>query len=159
MTGLAGSLMPDHPTDDRFGEATRTARNGMTLKGVCSPTWGSSSNRGPHGASGSPLTSAPGRWISCSADPSTAISGPTCSDRSAWSTPVFRSQTDRSTASPPATGTSPGVSRVAGGNRTPGSHGTGREPLDSSGSYRSVGGGRKQMPVNEELGVALASSV
>jgi hypothetical protein len=38
MTGLAGSLMPDHPTDDRFGEATLAARHGMTLKGVCSPT-------------------------------------------------------------------------------------------------------------------------
>jgi hypothetical protein len=38
MIRLAGSLMPDHPIDDRFGEAKRAARHGMTLKGACSPT-------------------------------------------------------------------------------------------------------------------------
>jgi CubicO group peptidase (beta-lactamase class C family) len=36
MTGLAGSLVPGHPTDDRFAAALRENRKGMTLKGVCS---------------------------------------------------------------------------------------------------------------------------
>ena len=36
MTGLAGSLVPGHPTDDRFGEALKASRKGMTLEGVCS---------------------------------------------------------------------------------------------------------------------------
>ena len=36
MTGLAGGLMPGHPTDDRFAVAIREARHGMTLEGVCS---------------------------------------------------------------------------------------------------------------------------
>jgi CubicO group peptidase (beta-lactamase class C family) len=35
MTGLAGGLMPGHPTDDRFAKAIHEARRGMTLKGVC----------------------------------------------------------------------------------------------------------------------------
>jgi len=46
--------------------------------------------------------------------------------------------------------------RVAGGNLTPpGSHGTGREPLGSSGSCRSVGSGGEKMPMSEEPGIAL----
>jgi CubicO group peptidase (beta-lactamase class C family) len=36
MTGLAGGLMPGHPTDDRFAVAIHDARHGMTLEGVCS---------------------------------------------------------------------------------------------------------------------------
>jgi CubicO group peptidase (beta-lactamase class C family) len=36
MTGLAGSLVPGHPTDDRFAAALREKRSGMTLDGVCS---------------------------------------------------------------------------------------------------------------------------
>ena len=36
MTGLAGSLVPGHPTDDRFTAALRANRKGMTLEGVCS---------------------------------------------------------------------------------------------------------------------------
>jgi CubicO group peptidase (beta-lactamase class C family) len=36
MTGLAGSLVPGHPTDDRFAAALRAKRKGMTLEGVCS---------------------------------------------------------------------------------------------------------------------------
>ncbi|HEX4219766.1 MAG TPA: serine hydrolase domain-containing protein [Acidimicrobiales bacterium] len=36
MTGLAGSLVPGHPTDDRFTAALRDARKGMTVEGVCS---------------------------------------------------------------------------------------------------------------------------
>jgi CubicO group peptidase (beta-lactamase class C family) len=36
MTGLAGSLVPGHPTDDRFATALRENRKGMTLEGVCS---------------------------------------------------------------------------------------------------------------------------
>ncbi|MGA7416364.1 MAG: serine hydrolase domain-containing protein [Acidimicrobiales bacterium] len=36
MTGLAGSLVPGHPTDDRFAAALREKRSGMTLEGVCS---------------------------------------------------------------------------------------------------------------------------
>src|SRR5450756_316726 len=52
----------------------------------------------------------------------------------------------------------PTLSRVAGGISPPGSHGTGREPLSSSGSCRSAGSGRK-VPMSEEPGRALASSV
>jgi len=40
----------------------------------------------------------------------------------------------------------------------PGSHRTGREPLDSSGSCRSAGSGREKIPVSEEPGTALTSS-
>jgi CubicO group peptidase (beta-lactamase class C family) len=36
MTGLAGSLLPGHPTDDGFNEALRANRRGMTLEGLCS---------------------------------------------------------------------------------------------------------------------------
>jgi len=36
MTGLAGSLVPGHPTDDRFNAALRANRSGMTLEGLCS---------------------------------------------------------------------------------------------------------------------------
>ena len=36
MTGLAGGLVPGHPTDDRFAAALRDNRSGMTLEGVCS---------------------------------------------------------------------------------------------------------------------------
>jgi CubicO group peptidase (beta-lactamase class C family) len=36
MTGLAGSLVPGHPSDDRFNEALRANRRGMTLEGLCS---------------------------------------------------------------------------------------------------------------------------
>jgi CubicO group peptidase (beta-lactamase class C family) len=36
MTGLAGGLVPGHPTDDRFAAALREKRRGMTLEGVCS---------------------------------------------------------------------------------------------------------------------------
>ncbi len=36
MTGLAGSLVAGHPTDDRFAAALRANRRGMTLEGVCS---------------------------------------------------------------------------------------------------------------------------
>jgi CubicO group peptidase (beta-lactamase class C family) len=36
MTGLAGSLVPGHPTDDRFSAALRANRSGMTLEGLCS---------------------------------------------------------------------------------------------------------------------------
>jgi CubicO group peptidase (beta-lactamase class C family) len=35
-TGLAGSLVPGHPTDDSFHEALRANRRGMTLEGMCS---------------------------------------------------------------------------------------------------------------------------
>jgi len=35
MTGLPGSVVSDHPVDDRFGSALRDARSGMTLEGVC----------------------------------------------------------------------------------------------------------------------------
>ena len=35
MTGLAGSLVPGHPTDDAFARAVHDARHGMTLEGVC----------------------------------------------------------------------------------------------------------------------------
>jgi CubicO group peptidase (beta-lactamase class C family) len=35
-TGLAGSLVPGHPTDDGFHEALRANRRGMTLEGMCS---------------------------------------------------------------------------------------------------------------------------
>jgi CubicO group peptidase (beta-lactamase class C family) len=36
MTGLAGSLLPGHPTDDGFNKALRANRRGMTLEGLCS---------------------------------------------------------------------------------------------------------------------------
>jgi CubicO group peptidase (beta-lactamase class C family) len=36
MTGLAGSLIPGHPTDDRFRVAVSAAPHGMTLEKVCS---------------------------------------------------------------------------------------------------------------------------
>ena len=36
MTGLAGSLVPGHPTDDAFHRALRANRKGMTLEGICS---------------------------------------------------------------------------------------------------------------------------
>jgi CubicO group peptidase (beta-lactamase class C family) len=36
MTGLTGGLTPGHPVDDRFAEARRAARHGMTLEGICS---------------------------------------------------------------------------------------------------------------------------
>ncbi len=35
MTGLAGSLVPGHPTDDRFAAEVHAARHGLTLEGVC----------------------------------------------------------------------------------------------------------------------------
>jgi CubicO group peptidase (beta-lactamase class C family) len=35
MTGLPGSLVPGHPTDDGFAAAVHSARHGMTLEGVC----------------------------------------------------------------------------------------------------------------------------
>ena len=35
MTGLAGSLVPGHPTDDDFAAAVHEARHGMTLERVC----------------------------------------------------------------------------------------------------------------------------
>ena len=34
MTGLPGSVVSDHPVDDRFAAALRDARSGMTLEGV-----------------------------------------------------------------------------------------------------------------------------
>ncbi len=36
MTGLAGSLVPGHPTDDRFAAEVHAKRHGLTLEGVCS---------------------------------------------------------------------------------------------------------------------------
>jgi len=36
MTGLAGSLVPGHPTDDRFAAEVHANRHGLTLEGVCS---------------------------------------------------------------------------------------------------------------------------
>jgi CubicO group peptidase (beta-lactamase class C family) len=36
MTGLPGSLVPGHPTDDRFAAEVHAARHGMTLERVCS---------------------------------------------------------------------------------------------------------------------------
>jgi CubicO group peptidase (beta-lactamase class C family) len=35
MTGLAGSLSPGHPIDDRFATEVHAARHGLTLEGVC----------------------------------------------------------------------------------------------------------------------------
>ena len=35
MTGLAGSLVPGHPTDDRFAAEVHAARHGLTLEGAC----------------------------------------------------------------------------------------------------------------------------
>ena len=35
MTGLPGSVVSDHPVDDRFAAALQDARSGMTLEGVC----------------------------------------------------------------------------------------------------------------------------
>ncbi len=35
MTGLAGSLSPGHPIDDRFASEVHEARHGLTLEGVC----------------------------------------------------------------------------------------------------------------------------
>ncbi len=35
MTGLAGSLVPGHPTDDRFAVEVHAARHGMTLEKLC----------------------------------------------------------------------------------------------------------------------------
>ena len=35
MTGLPGSLVPGHPTDDRFAAEVHAARHGLTLEGVC----------------------------------------------------------------------------------------------------------------------------
>jgi CubicO group peptidase (beta-lactamase class C family) len=35
MTGLPGSLVPGHPSDDLFNEAVQAARHGMTLERIC----------------------------------------------------------------------------------------------------------------------------
>ena len=35
MTGLPGSVIADHPVDDRFATALQGSRSGMTLEGVC----------------------------------------------------------------------------------------------------------------------------
>ncbi len=51
------------------------------------------------------------------------------------------------------------ISRVARGNRTPGSHRTGCEPLRSSGSCRSAWSDRDKEPIGEESGVLLSCSV